>query len=127
MGRLDPNSYRPISILNPLEKLVEEVLRRQLVKYFEDEGLIPDQHHGGRQKHSTLTAKTAIDKAVADKTEKWKESIVMATDLSQAFDVVDHEILAQKLKFHGAKESACKLISSFLKDRTYQVDVQGFF
>ena len=124
--KLDTNSYRPISILNPLEKLVEEVLREQLVEYFESNHIIPDQHQGGRNRHSTLTAKMAIDKAVADKAETWDKSIIIATNLSQAYDVVDHDILVEKLKFHGVRNESCKLIKSFLINRTFQVDVQGF-
>ena len=44
----DPNLYRPISLLNPLEKILEEELKNQITKYFEEENIIPDQHHGGR-------------------------------------------------------------------------------
>merc|ERR1711954_342934 len=97
----NPDSFRPISLLNPLEKLLEEELKSQLVKYFEDEELIPDQHHGGRTGHSTTTAKAVIDKMSADKLEDHEESIILTTDLSKAYDLVDHDLLVKKLGFHG--------------------------
>merc|ERR1711954_535447 len=63
----DPKSFRPISLLNPVEKLIEEEMKNQLNTYFEEQGLIPPQHHGGRSGHSTSTAKAVIDKLAADK------------------------------------------------------------
>ena len=65
--KLDP--FRPISILNQLEKQLEEELKEQITNYFEDKGIIPDQHHGGRNGHSTMMDKAIIDKLTADKLE----------------------------------------------------------
>merc|ERR1711954_328067 len=97
----DPKSFRPISILNPIEKLLEEELKEQITSYFKENNIIPEQHHGGRAGHSTSTAKAVIDKLTADKIEECDESIVMATDLSQAYGLVDHNILIHKFRFHG--------------------------
>ena len=83
-----------------------------MVTYFEDEEIIPDQHHRGRQRHLRLTTKMAIDKAAADKIDNCGQSILFATDLSQAFDLVSHEILIDKLRFHGVNENGCKLMET---------------
>ena len=104
----NPKSFRPISILNPIEKLLEEELKEQISSYFEENNIIPEQHHGRRAGHSTSTAKAIIDKLTADNIEDCEESIVMATDLSQAYDLIDHSTLA-----------------SFLPDRKFFVEVQG--
>merc|ERR1711954_489732 len=44
--RMSKDSFRPVSILNPIEKLLEEILRSQIVSHFEASGIIPDAHHG---------------------------------------------------------------------------------
>ena len=121
----DPKLFRPISILNPLEKLLEEELKEQITSFFEENNIIPEQHHGGRAGHSTSTTKAVIDKLTADKIKDCEESIVMARDLSQAYDLVDHSTLVHKLRFHGVGNRSCELLSSFLADRTFFVEVQG--
>ena len=115
--RLDSKSYRPISIMNPMEKLLEEEIKSQMNSYFEEQKIIPVQHHGGRQGHSTMTAKAVIEKEEADIKESEEEVIILATDLSQAFDLVDHELLIQKMRFHGVGEVSCKLLSMWESQR----------
>ena len=80
-SKSDPNSFRPISILNPLEKLLEEELKAQITEYFESMEIIPEQHHSGQNGHSTSTAKALIDELTAYKLEECQESILMTTDL----------------------------------------------
>ena len=123
--KLDKNLYRPISILNPIEKILEHEMKKQLTDYFEGKNIIPDSHHGGRTGHSTLTAKAVIDKNAADKVEDHEETVLLTMDLSQAYDLVDHKIMIKKLKFHGVGENSCRLVQSFLADRGYYVEVQG--
>ena len=112
--------------MNPLKKLAEEIICKQLVEFFETENIIPDQHHGGRNKHSTLSTKLMINKYATDKVEDCNSPVLLATDLSQAYDLVTHEILVKKLAFHRVSKSGCRLIASFLKGRSFVVDVQGF-
>ena len=123
--RMNKNSFRPVSILNPIEKVLEEILRKQIVSHFEENNLIPESHHGGREKHGTITAKIALDKKIEDKREDHGASLLLNTDLSQAYDLVSHKLLVKKLKHHGVGSKSCKLIEHFLKDRSYFVDVQG--
>ena len=121
--KLEKDSYRPINILNPLEKLLEEGLKRQLNSYFEDNDIIPDNHHGGRPGHSMLTAKAVIDKLTADSIENNKETAILTTDLTAAYNLVDHRILIKKLSFHRVGKGACELMESFLSDRKIFVEV----
>ena len=60
------SSYRPISNVNLIEKVVEESMKLQINKFFEEEKVIPDAHHGGRKQFSTITAKATLDEAVAN-------------------------------------------------------------
>merc|ERR1711954_365269 len=115
------DSFRPISILHPIEKLLEEVFRNQLVSYFETNNIIPVNHHGGRQGHSTLSAKMAIDQAMAETEEDWEVGMVLATDLSKAYDLIDHGILIKKLEYHGCSQECTEFIKSFLSNRNFFV------
>ena len=95
------DSFCPINCLTSLEKLVESWLCRTVTEWAESNHIIPPQHHGGRRFHSTLTAKTILDQQIFGNIDKRKHSAVLATDLSAAFDTVDHIILLRKLEHHG--------------------------
>ena len=57
---IERDFYRPINNLSAVDKIIEEVMRRQLDNYFESNHLIAPNNHGGRKGHSTLTAHTMI-------------------------------------------------------------------
>ena len=50
-SKLDPNNYRPISVL-PKRRLLTFI---QLYNYLNEHGLLADSQHGFRPTHSTLT------------------------------------------------------------------------
>ena len=52
----DVKSYRPISNLPVLSKLMERLVARQLVDYLSTSGLLPDLQSAYRVNHSTETA-----------------------------------------------------------------------
>ena len=52
----DPSSYRPISNLSFISKLVERAVHRQLSNYVESNSLLPVVQSGFRRLHSTETA-----------------------------------------------------------------------
>ena len=51
----DPKDYRPIAITNHLMKVIERVVRVQLVDYLTVTGFLDDEQHGGRAMRSTLS------------------------------------------------------------------------
>ena len=66
--------------------------------------------------------------------EKFKEAIdkgnqfgALLTDLSKAFDCIDHKLLIAKLYEFGVSSSALNIISSYLKHRTQQTKINDCF
>ena len=56
--------------------------------------------------------------------EKWKRSVnnskmfgALLTDLSKAFDCLDHELLIAKLNAYGFSSTALKLVHNYLPNR----------
>merc|ERR1711954_149445 len=58
----DMNSFRPINNLCPLDKIVEETLRKRIDKHLTNNKVIPNNTHGARESHSTTTAIMSIEK-----------------------------------------------------------------
>ena len=67
-------------------------------------------------------------------TEKFKESIdkgnafgVLLTDLSKAFDCIDHTLLIAKLSAFGVSPLSLKLLYSHLSNRTQRIKISENF
>ena len=67
-------------------------------------------------------------------TKKFKESIdkgnafgVLLTDLSKAFDCIDHTLLIAKLSAFGVSPLSLKLLYSYLSNRTQRIKINETF
>ena len=96
--RLDLASHRPICNLSSLDKIIQEWMKLNLINYFEDNQLINNNHHGGRSSHSTQTAKAILDYYISKGLECGEVTLMINTDMSTAFNTVDHCILLRKIQ-----------------------------
>ena len=122
---LDPKNYRPVSLLCVLSKVLERCMFMQMVRYLEQNNLLHPSHHGFRAKHSTASALIQMFDTWIDAFEDDEISAVILLDMSAAFDVVDHDILLDKLALYGLESGALSWISSYLRDRTQSVFIEG--
>ena len=51
---------------------------------------------------------------------------VLSTDLSSAYDTVEHKLLLAKLEHLGFRNKTYKLFESYLSERKFYTEVQGF-
>ena len=54
-----------------------------------------------------------------------KHTAAIFMDLSKAFDVLDHHILAKKLEHYGFKGKFLNLLIDFVSNRKYYVNING--
>ena len=108
-----PNS-RPISILHALSKVMERIIHVQVQDYFNSNGLTTKYQHAYRKGHSTATA-------LIQMTDEWFRGIdnskiagAVLLDFSAAFDVIDYDILLDKLMCYGFNQTAITLMKSYL-------------
>ena len=122
MDSADAKSYRPISNLSVISKLLERLIAKQLVSYLKDNNLLPDLQSAYRPHHST---ETAVLKVLADILLALDSgNLVMLTllDLSDAFDSVDHNILLCRLRTSYGLRGVCfEWFRSYLSGRTQYV------
>merc|ERR1711954_312632 len=94
--KFNPEGYRPISNLSVIDKIIQEWIKVNTMKYFEENKILTNKHHGGRENSSTNTAKALIDYYIEKGMEKCPINMLILTDMSAAFDTVDHQILLRK-------------------------------
>ena len=90
-------SYRPISNLPLLAKVLERIVTKQLQGYLEDHNLGASMQSAYRRYHSTETALLRVNNDLLRAVDQHLEAVHVLLDLSSAFDTIDHETLLQRL------------------------------
>ena len=114
-------NYRPVSILPVFSKVFERSMFAQTSSIFDN--FLPRQQCGFRKGYSTQQCLLAL-------LEKWKRAVdsgqifgALFTDLSKAFDCLDHELLIAKLNAYGFSLPALKLVHDYLSNRKQRTTV----
>ena len=119
--KIQRKNYRPVSILSPVSKVLEKVVYEQIYSYFDRNHIFHPNLHGYRANRSTQTALLQMyDRWVRAANEGQLSGIVLL-DLSSAFDLVDPELLLQKLKIYKFDEDILNWVKSYLANRSQAV------
>jgi len=115
----DLSSYRPISNLSFISKVVERVIAARFSEHFESQGLLPSCQSAYRANHSTETAITAVYDEIVRAVDSGDMCALVLLDLSSAFDTVDHDtllaVLHQRFGIGGVVLDWCR---DYLCNRT---------
>ena len=123
--RLDPKNYRPVAIVPILSKILERVVFNQMIEYLNENHLLHPNHHAYRAQHNTTTALVQMYDSWLQSVESGQLAGVCLLDMSAAFNVVDHELLLQKLSLYGLDDNILCWINSYLSDRSQCVIIEG--
>ena len=121
--RSDPGNYRPISILPTISKLYERHVASQIYEYLSTFNLLHVEQSGFRQFHSCQTALTKLIDTWLKEMDEGNVIGVSFLDFRKAFDLVNHNILIDKLKYYNFNNSAIEWISSYLSNRHQSVHI----
>ena len=114
----NPSSFRPISILPVISKVVEKIVQRQLHYYLASNHLLASNQHGFRPQHSTETALLTMTDKILSAMDHSEISLLCLIDLSKCFDVINHSKLLTKLQLHGIDT---KWFENYLSGHTQSV------
>ncbi|KAL4121294.1 hypothetical protein QTP88_013837 [Uroleucon formosanum] len=115
-----PSSYRPISLLPFLAKVLERLILKRLLPYIVTNKILPNSQFGFRSMHSTIHQVHRLVDAISFSLEKKYYCTCAFLDISQAFDRVWYEGLLFKLK-KFLSPSLYLLLKSYLTNRHFQI------
>lgn len=118
------SNYRPISLTCTMCKLMESIIKDQLLNFLLLKGLISKQQHAFIKKHSTVTN-------LLECTHDWEVALhgghsvdIIYIDCKRAFDSVVYSKLIFKLNQFGISGKLLYWISAFLTERSQCVVVE---
>ena len=118
-------NYRPVSLTSQICKIVESVIRDELVSHLDKHNLIKDSQHGFRKGYSCASNLLSFLEMVTTCIDGKEPVDTIYLDLAKAFDKVPHERLVSKLKAHGIDGLVCNWIKAWLTDRQQRVCLDG--
>ena len=117
------DNYRPVSILPSFSKIFERDMFDQISLYFNN--VLSPFLCGFRKGYSTQHCLIVM-------IERWRKALdnsklagALLTDLSKAFDCLNHELLIAKLEAYGLDHDALTYIYSYLSDRKQRTKINN--
>ena len=101
--KLDYCSYRSISLLSNVEKILEKLMDKRVSNFLSQNNIIYDLQFCFRQKISTSHAIIILSENIRQALDERYIGCGIFMDLHKAFDIVDHEILLSKLDYYGIR------------------------
>ena len=101
-GKRDkPENYRPVSLTSIVGKILESIIKDNLVEHLDRHRLIRNSQHGFTKSKSCLTNILSFMESVTLNVDKGNPVDIVYLDFAKAFDKMPHEGLLNKLKAHG--------------------------
>lgn len=121
------NNFRPISILPFLSKILEAAVHKQVSSFIFDNNLLSPFQSGFRPGHSTTTALLKVIEDVREGMENKLVTVLVLIDFSNAFNMVNHDILLTALQYYKFSSTVLYWFSSYLQGRQQAVRVDRTF
>ena len=119
-------SYRPVTNLPFISKVLERVVLKQLNGYLERNSLVSKFQSAYRSQHSTETVAVKIHNDLLRSIDTGNIGILTMLDLSAAFDTIDHCVLFDRLRQRvGLDGAVLSWLKSYLTDRRQLVSINN--
>ena len=126
MPKDDLSSYRPVSKLNLISKILERVIHTRLTSHLKTFPSLSRFQSAHRKFHSTEIAPPYIYNDLLVSMNNKKVSAIVLLDLSAAFDTIDRSILLIRLAMNFCVTgTALSLLSSYLSGRSQSVSIDN--
>lgn len=126
-SKLDPNNYRPISLLPTFSKIFEKLIKTRLIKFLSKTNFFNEKQFGFREGKSTEDALLKLCSEINLGLDQVLFTAALFIDISKAFDTVCHNLLLEKLFSIGVRGFMHDWFSSYLSNRIQRVKIDNHF
>ncbi|CAG9106075.1 unnamed protein product [Plutella xylostella] len=119
--RDDLDKYRPVSVVPATSKIFENGISTRLTSFLSSSSALSPRQYAYREGHSTAQLVREVVGRVLRARDARLQVAVLCCDLSKAFDVADHDVIAAKLRHYGIGGMTLALLSDFLRNRSQVV------
>ena len=124
-SRSQPSNYRPVSLTAVTSKVMESIIRDNIIMHMTETGQLNQAQHGFVRRRSCLTQLLTTLDCWTKALEEGLPVDVAYLDFSKAFDSVPHRRLIQKMEDLGIHGKVLHWVQSFLSGRKQRVRVNG--
>ena len=122
-SRLDPNNYRPISLLSIFYKIASGAVTRRVEKYYEK--LVGSHQVAYSNKRNISSVPINVITAINFCLENNEEALVIACDFKKAFDSINQEYITDILKLLNFGPKMIGYINLFFNERNTIILLSG--
>jgi Reverse transcriptase (RNA-dependent DNA polymerase)/Endonuclease-reverse transcriptase len=115
------NNYRPISLTSTLAKIMESLIKENILEHVSKHNLLNDSQHGFLPQHSTTSQLLECMHDWSAACDLGAVTDIIYIDISKAFDTVSHSKLFDKLHSFNLSHRTIDWIMSFLNGRVQAV------
>ena len=119
----DPGNYRPVSLTSIPCRILEAIIKDDMMEHLKNNQLLKDSQHGFLKGKSCTTNLTVFMDKITKVLDEGKCADIFYLDFAKAFDKVPHQRLLEKMKSKGIKGNVYNWISEWLTGRTQAVRV----
>jgi exonuclease III len=120
-----PSSYRPISLLSCMGKLLEKIIKQRLMAELERRKILPEHQAGFRPRKSTIYNIVRLERYVKDQLRQRRHAAAILFDIKAAFDSVWYDGLIYKLDNLRLPQYLVNYLISFLNNRTAAIELEN--
>lgn len=115
------NSYRPISLLNCLSKILEKIIVQRIKYFLLKHNLLNKHVFSFKNNTNTTDLLMKLEDYVARGLDGRRHSDCISLDLESAFDKLWPEVVTHHMTTLGFDNKITEFIKNFLTERTFQV------
>ena len=111
-----------ISILSVFSKLLEKLMCNRLISFVVKNKVFLEAQNGFGEKKSTETASQLFIESIQEALDKGVHAIGLFFDLSRAYDVINNDLLLDKLNSYGIRGKTYSWFKSYLTQHVQFVE-----
>ena len=120
-----PSNYRPINVASVVGKIMEGIIKDEILNHLHKHNIIQDSQHGFLPRRSCSTNLVDYLNIVTKTLDRGASFDVILVDFAKAFDKVPFDGMLAKAKAHGIDGELLLWLHDWTKNRRQRVVING--